>query len=174
MLGVGDLPSAASVLLAAARQLQDSGDPVFLVDLTREGWLIRAGRGARADLPVHHPQERVGPTYGRLSVAPPPPRLVRQKATRSMRSGLPPTWFWYSARSSSGSGSAISTRGRIAPFCSSGPARPPPSFSVPISRMLMRSGPTLEFAILVGADRTHESLGLPRRVATDEPQRRAR
>jgi hypothetical protein len=43
-----------------------------------------------------------------------------------------------------------------------------------ISRMLTRSGPDLEFAMLVGADRTDESLGVPRRVATDEQQRRVR
>ena len=43
-----------------------------------------------------------------------------------------------------------------------------------VSRMLTRSGPTLEFAMLVGADRTDESLGVPRRVAVDEPHRQAR
>jgi hypothetical protein len=43
-----------------------------------------------------------------------------------------------------------------------------------ISRMLTRNGPKLEFGMLVGADATDESLGVPRRVAADEQQLRVR
>ena len=173
MLGVGDLPSAASVLLAAARQLQDSGDRVFLVDLTREGSLIRAGRGARADLPVHRPQERVGPTYGRLSVA--------SSAEAGPAEGDPLHEEWVAANVvlvlgeielGVGVGHLNTWADRAVLLVGAGKATAELLRS--ISRMLMRSGPTLEFAILVGADRTDQSLGLPRRVATDEPQRRAR
>jgi hypothetical protein len=40
--------------------------------------------------------------------------------------------------------------------------------------MLTRTGPDLQFAMLVGADRRDESLGVPRRVSAEEPQRMAR
>jgi capsular polysaccharide biosynthesis protein len=173
LIGVGDLPSAASVLLAAARHLKASGDRVFLVDLTTQGWLMKKVGRASDDLPVHRPQEHGGPTSGRLSIA--------SSADTGPPEDDPLHEEWDAAdvvlvlgevELGIGSGHLGIWADRCVLMVGAGKATAELLRSV--SRMLTRSGPPLEFAMLVGADRTDQSLGLPRRVAVDEPQRRAR
>jgi capsular polysaccharide biosynthesis protein len=170
LLGIGDLRSAATVLVAAARILQDAGDDVFLVDLTREGWLTQA---TPAGLPVHHPQEREGPTYGRLSLA--------TSADNGPAADDPLHEAWVAAdvvlvlgeiELGVGAGHLSIWADEVVLLVKAGKATA--EFLRSVSRMLTRSGPNLEFAMLVGADHTDESLGVPRRVATDEPHRQAR
>lgn len=173
LIGVGDLPSAATVLLAAARQLQASGERLFLVDLTGERWLMKVRRASRADLPIHSPHERGGPSYGRLSLA--------TSAEIGLEESDPLHDEWASA-------SVVLVLGEIELGVGTGHLGIWAEHSVllvgagkataellrSIARMLTRTGPALEFAMLVRADRTDESVGLPRRVASEVPQRRAR
>jgi capsular polysaccharide biosynthesis protein len=170
LLGVGDLRSAAAVLVAAARELQGCDDQVFLVDLTREGWLMRA---EHRDLPVHRPQERGGPTYGRLSVA--------TSADAGPAEGEPLHEEWAAAdvvlvlgEVELGIGTGQLSRWADRAVVLVGAGRATAELLRSISRMLTRTGPDLQFAMLVGADRRDESLGVPRRVSADEPQRMVR
>ena len=158
------------MLVAAARILQDSGDEVFLVDLTREGWLMRA---TPTGLPVHQPQEREGPTYGRLSLA--------SSADNGPAADDPLHEAWEAAHVvlvlgeielGVGAGHLSIWADEVVLLVRAGKATA--EFLRSVSRMLTRTGPNLEFAMLVGADHTDESLGVPRRVATDEPHRQAR
>jgi capsular polysaccharide biosynthesis protein len=170
LVGVGDLRSTATVLVGAARRLQESGDGVFLVDLTREGWLTRVGRDS---VHVYRPQEREGSAHGRL-------RMV-STAQIGPAPGDPLHEAWADAdvvlvlgevELGVGTGHLSAWADRVVLLVRAGKATAELLRS--ISRMLTGSGPDFEFAMLVGADRTDESLGVPRRAAFEEPQRRAR
>jgi hypothetical protein len=167
---VGDLRSSAKVLVAAARRLRNSGALVFLVDLTQAGWLMQA---EHAHLPVHRPQERRGPTYGRFSVA--------SSADTGPEPDEPLHEEWVVAdvvlvlgevELGVGTGALSTWADRVVLLVGAGKATAELLRS--ISRMLTRSGPELEFAMVVGADRTDESLGVPRRVGADDARREAR
>jgi capsular polysaccharide biosynthesis protein len=172
LLGVGDMPSAARVLCAAAQHLESLGNRVFLVDLTIGGWLMKEGCGP-ADLPVYRPQEHVGPVRGQLRVA--------SSADTGPAHDDPLHEGWMSAEVvlvlgevelGIGSGHLSLWADRCVLLVAAG--KTTAELLRSIARTLMRGGPTFEFAMLVGADKTDQSVGLPRRVEVDEPQRRVR
>src|SRR5262245_8334671 len=170
VLGVGDLRSAATVVVAAARELRGSGDRVFLVDLTEGGWL---GHARHRDFTVYRPEERAHLTDGPLSLAasadsgPPEGDLRRQEWDEA-----DVVLVLGEAELGVGTGHLSTWTERVVVLVGAGKATAELLRS--ISRMLTRSGPELEFGMLVGADWTDDSLGVARRVAQDEQQRRAR
>jgi len=170
LLGVGDLSSAAMVLMRAGRLLQESGEQVFLVDLTTQRWLAGTPHG---DLPLYHPEERPQLSDGPLSLV--------ASARAEVPEGNPLQEEWDRADVvlvlgevdlGVGTGHLSTWTERVVLLVGAGKATAELLRS--ISRTLTRTGPQLEFAMLVGADRTDESVGIPRRVAPEEQRRGAR
>jgi capsular polysaccharide biosynthesis protein len=170
VLGVGDLRATATILVAAAQKLQRSGEQVFLVDLTEQGWLSRVRLGG---LPLYTPDERTHVPAGALTLAAAAPGDVPEDhLQRNAAHEADVILVLGEAELGVGTGHLSTWTERVVMVVASGKATPELLRSV--SRMLTRSGPTLEFAVLVGADRTDESLGVPRRATNDEQRRRAR
>ena len=135
---------------------------------------MRAGRGARADL-ARSPS--TGDEWDRPTADSawlPRPRPVRQKATRSHEEWVAANVVLVLGEIELGVGAGHLSTWADQAVLLVGAGKATAEFLRSISRMLTRSGPTLEFAMLVGADRTDESLGAAARVAADEPQRQAR
>jgi capsular polysaccharide biosynthesis protein len=170
LVGVGDLRAAASVCVEAGLRLQVEGDRVFLVDLTNAGWLDRYQSD---ELPILRPEVRAGSASAALSVV------------ASMSDVLPPgdpreeQWKRASlvlvlAEVDLGVGNRQLTTWADSAVLMVGAGKATAEYLRSISRLFASAGPPLEFAMVVGADRTDESLGVPRPEAREEPQRRAR
>ena len=169
VLGVGDLRSAARVVVAAARELESEGDQVFLVDLTEQGWLARR----HGDLAVYRPEERAHLTDGPLALASSADTGVpREHPLRADWQAADVVLVLGEVELGVGTGHLSTWADRAVVVVGAGKATAELLRS--ISRMLTRNGPKLEFGMLVGADATDESLGVPRRVAADEQQLRVR
>jgi capsular polysaccharide biosynthesis protein len=170
VLGVGDLRSAATIMVAAARALEGAGEQVFLVDLTERGWLSRVRHG---DLTVHRPEDGAQLSGGSLALISSAEAVVPDDDPhRQAWDEADVVLVLGEAELGIGTGHLSTWTDRVVLLVASGKATAELLRS--ISRMLTRNGPQVESVMLVGADRTDESLGVPRRTASDEQQRRAR
>jgi capsular polysaccharide biosynthesis protein len=170
VLGVGDLRSAAIIVVAAAHEIQAAGERVFLVDLTERGWLSRVRHD---ELTLYRPEDRAHVSGGSIALVSSAEATVPESdPRRHLLEEADVILVLGEVELGVGTGHLSTWTDRVVMLVASGKATAELLRS--ISRMLTRGGPALEFAMLVGADRTDESLGVPRRAASDEPQRRAR
>ena len=170
LVGVGGLRSAAEVVAAAGRSLERSGYSVFLVDLTQGGWLARFNESTSA---VYRPEERANPSDGPLTlVASAEACLPDDDPRRDDWDRADVVLVLGEADLGVGTGHLTTWTDRVVVLVAAGKATAELLRSV--TRLFTRGGPQFEFAMLVGADRTDESLGVPHRTTQERQQRRAR
>jgi capsular polysaccharide biosynthesis protein len=171
LVGVGDLRAAASVIVETGLRLQVQGDRVFLVDLTNAGVL---GRYQSDELAILRPEvRRAGSASGALSVV--------SSMSDVLPHGDPREEQWKRAslvlvlaEVDLGVGNRQLMTWADSAVLMVGAGKVTAEYLRSISRLFSSAGPRLEFAMVVGADRTDESLGVPRPEAREELQRRAR
>jgi len=169
LVGVGDLRAAAKVIWRTARQCQEQGERVFLVDLTSAGLLRRRSSD---ELPVLWPESRPGTASGRLSVI--------SSVADALPVGDPRAEQWRRAtvvlvlgEVELGVGNRHLAMWADRAVVLVGAGRVTAEYLRSTSRLFASSGPPLEFAMVVGADHTDESLGVLQGEVRKDQQRRA-
>jgi capsular polysaccharide biosynthesis protein len=172
LLGAGDPRAAATVLKRAAHDLQDRGENVLMVDLTSTGWLDRDGLDGA--LKVYRPGgRRPELTAGPLSlVASMPPQTPHLNPRHQQWNQADVVLVLGEVELGVGTSYLNEWADRAVVLVGAG--RVSAEFVRSTGRLLARSGPSLEFAMLVGADSTDESMGDPIPETHHREQREAR
>jgi capsular polysaccharide biosynthesis protein len=167
LVGVGDLRAAAAVLARTGRHFQEQGDRVLLVDLSSSGLLRRYESDG---LSVVRPEVRPGTASGPLSVV--------SSMNRTLPHGAPPEehadLVLVLGEVDLGIGNRQLSMWADCAVLLVGAGKVTAEFLRSTSRLFASAGPPLVYAMVVGSDRTDETLGAPRPVARSESQRRAR
>jgi len=171
LLGVGDLRAAARVLVRAAHDLQDRGENVLLVDLTSMGWLDRDSRDEQ--LTIHRPEgRRPELTAGPLTLATSMSTLTQLGSRSPHGSQADVVLVLGEVELGVGTSYLGEWADRAVLLVAAG--RVTAEFLRSTRRLLDRAGTSLEFAMLVGADTTDESVGDPISEMHHHEQREAR
>jgi hypothetical protein len=168
LIGIGDLRSAAQVLVHAAHKYHEQGERIVLVDLTNDGLLQRH---ASDELPVLRPEARPGTTTGQLSVISTMDDAFPKgdpRAEQWRRAGL----VLVLAEIELGVGVRHLATWADRAVLLVGAGKVTAEYLRSTARLFASAGPKLEFAMVVGADRTDESVGVPRPEAHEQQRER--